>query len=362
MWRTSLLTSNIELERGGLARFSQPSATKTALLVDEALIHLVDHLLPRLAQPTVIRVPSGEAAKTLHQAERVWQAMERAQMDRQACVIALGGGATCDLAGFVASCYLRGVRLILIPTSLLGMVDAAIGGKNGVNGVGGKNRIGTTYLPELTLIDPSCLETLPMRQWRSGWAEVIKCAVIQGEASIAWLEAHAPLLRQQYPATVDAAIQMAIQTKIQCVSQDLDDRSGLRARLNFGHTFAHALEAYFDYERLTHGEAVAIGMSCAAQLSIELGLIEPDWKERLDGLCLALGLPVHLPEEIDPQRLQALMARDKKWEAGQLTCLVASNWGQVTRQNVSEHFIERCLDKKALKHQYICSPAYDTTR
>jgi len=332
-----LLGSTILVERGGLQRLSAllPRSTGTALIVDRAI--------PQTHMPTVtFTVPSGEGAKSLQEAIKIWEGLEEAQLDRGCCIIAQGGGALLDMAGFVASCYLRGVSLVLIPTSLLAMVDASIGGKNGVNGLNGKNRIGTTYLPALTLIDPCLLDTLPERQWSSGWAEVIKCAAIQGEASIGWLEEHLPLLQQRDPSTVDQAIQAAISTKIEKVAGDLHDRTGLRAQLNFGHTFGHALETACQGQ-LTHGEAVSIGMVCAAQLSIDLGLVQPTFKHRLEKLCRALCLPTAMPYGTDLQQLVALMARDKKSIAGQITCLVAHGWGQIRRQPIEPSQIRAVL-------------------
>src|SRR5262249_43163389 len=153
-------------------------------------------------------------AKSIEQAVRIWNGLEQAGLRRDTCPVGIGGGAVCDLAGVVASTYLPGIRLILLPTPLPAQVDAAIRGKNWVKGLGGKNRIGATYLPELPRIDPILLETLPERQWRSGWAEVIKCALLEGSSPLDWLEQQAPLLLARHPSSVDRAIEMALQAKI----------------------------------------------------------------------------------------------------------------------------------------------------
>lgn len=205
--------------------------------------------------------PPGETAKTRTTKEWIEDGMLEAKMDRNSALIALGGGVTTDLGGFVASTYLRGIPLILIPTTLLGMVDASVGGKNGVNTACGKNLIGTFYQSELILIDPECLATLPAAQMRSGKAEIIKYA----------LTLDPELLSCE---TLEEKIRRCVALKTDIVSEDPHDR-GRRHILNFGHTVGHALEAVSEFT-LAHGDAVAVGMLIEALMSVELGFLKED--------------------------------------------------------------------------------------
>jgi 3-dehydroquinate synthase len=313
------LGASICLERGSLASIQDRlPACSQAVYVGNTGITL----------PVRVHLQaSGESCKTVQEAVRFWDELDRMGCDRQACLVAIGGGALCDLAGFVASTYLRGISLVLVPTTLLAMVDAAIGGKNGLNGLRGKNRIGTTYLPKLTLIDPTLLTTLPDRQWTSGFAEVIKCAVLTGEESIGWLESHCEQLQLREPAAVDRAIEGAIATKVMRVEADLLDRTGYRAQLNFGHTLGHAIESLD--RSVTHGEAVAIGMNFEARLAYSLGMVSSSWCERLDRLLQAFHLPIQLPAGLEPEQLLAKMMFDKKNSSNQLRLLLPSQWGTV---------------------------------
>ena len=275
-----------------------------------------------------IEVPDGDRAKTLRQAERVYEQLIELGADRQTAVLALGGGACCDLAGFVASTYLRGVPLIQVPTTLLAQVDASVGGKTALNHRLGKNLIGTFYQPRLVWVDPEVLSTLPKRELRCGMAEIIKVAALWDADFFAWLEKNAEAVMALETDPLAHAIARAVGIKAEIVG--LDEReSGLRALLNFGHTLAHAIETVEGYRKLRHGEAVAIGMVFAASVAEQAGLAEPDVGRRLRDMLARVGLPTELPE-IRGQRQAYLGAIgvDKKVRSRKLGFVVLREIGR----------------------------------
>jgi 3-dehydroquinate synthase len=259
-------------------------------------------------------LPAGEAAKTLVQAERLLDAMIEAGIGRADHVVAVGGGAVGDVAGFAAAILKRGCHWIAVPTSLLAQADAAVGGKTGVNARQGKNLIGAFHPPALVLIDPGTLATLPERELRAGYAEVVKYGLIADPGFFGWCEAHGAALIAGDKAARLHAVETCVRAKLALVAGDERDTQGRRALLNFGHSFGHAIEAETG---LPHGEAVAIGMAMALRLSVERGLCPSADAERAIAHLAAVGLPTSI--ELDPARLAARMAHDKKGAALVLT-------------------------------------------
>ncbi|MCB1112774.1 MAG: 3-dehydroquinate synthase [Chlamydiales bacterium] len=306
-------------------------------IIDEQLADLYEIPYAQIA------VKTGESAKTLQEAERCWKEMHRIGLDRRSVVIAIGGGATTDLGGFVGSCYMRGIPTIYVPTTLLAMADAAIGGKTGINFSGIKNLIGTFHDPDLTIIDITLLQTLPDREYRSGIAEIIKSAIISDDDFFKHLELEMPKILYRDPNALTNAIARACTIKSTIVNQDRRE-SSLRAILNYGHTFAHAIEAL---NPMLHGEAVAIGMSCAAHVSAAMGLCSQLTIDRLEALCHAASLPTALSDTISDEELLAMMRSDKKNENGKLNLILTKNPGNVFRvADVNPTTIKEALTKK----------------
>jgi len=262
-------------------------------------------------------IPAGEASKTLAQFTAVIDALANAGTRRDACIFALGGGVVGDLAGFSAACWMRGIDCVQVPTSLLAMVDSSVGGKTGVDLPQGKNLVGAFHPPRAVLADTTTLRTLPPRELRAGLAEVIKYGAIIDADFIDWLDAHADALLALDDAALIDAIARSCAHKAAIVERDPFEH-GERALLNFGHTFAHAIETAQGYGGLNHGEAVAVGMVLAARLSECLGLSKPDDTIRLRILLERFGLPVTLPTGLNPHTLLAHMRLDKKAQASGL--------------------------------------------
>jgi 3-dehydroquinate synthase len=293
---------------------------------------------------TEILISEGEQAKTLQQASFCWEQMARLQLDRHALVLALGGGATTDLAGFVASCYMRGIDTIYLPTTLMAMVDAAIGGKTGINFIDNKNFLGTFYLPKLIVIDPNCLTTLPSRELSAGLAEIIKYAIINDEALFEELESHVEALRQGNIFLLEKFICRSCQIKCEITRSDFKDTKDIRACLNYGHTFAHAIEGLTNYQDYLHGEAVSIGMSCAAYLSYCMGKINRSIVDRQDTLCRRAGLPIQFPSNILIDQLIERMKGDKKSIKGKISLILPQKIGKVFKfSDIDQELIKQTL-------------------
>ena len=252
-------------------------------------------------------LPAGEAGKTLSEVGRLLDALLDAGIGRDDRVVAVGGGAVGDVAGFAAALLKRGTNWIAVPTSLIGQADAAIGGKTGVNARQGKNLIGAFHAPSLVLIDPATLATLPAAELRAGYAEVVKYGLIGDPAFFAWCEANGAALIAGDGAARLHAIETCVRAKAALVAGDERDTKGKRALLNFGHSFGHAIEAETG---MRHGEAVAIGMALAFRLSVERGLCPAADSDRAIAHLAAIGLPT--VTDLDPARLAARMAHDKK--------------------------------------------------
>jgi shikimate kinase/3-dehydroquinate synthase len=256
-------------------------------------------------------VPAGEASKTLTTASLLYEWLASRRVERGHAVVALGGGMVGDLAGFTAATYLRGLPLVHVPTSLLAMVDASIGGKVAVNLSEAKNLVGAFYQPRLVVADVSALTTLPARELTSGWAEVVKHALIMDPDLLSTLENRVADLRRLEPEVTTAVVRRNVELKAQVVSEDERETTARRTILNYGHTVAHGLETASDYEALLHGEAVAVGMAAAAEIGQRLGLTPPALVERQAALLASFGLPWQA-SGIDPERALAAMALDKK--------------------------------------------------
>jgi len=297
--------------------------------------------LSRRAKPHIHLMDDGESAKNLNTVEKVSRSLVKAGADRQSLLIAVGGGVTGDVAGFVAASYLRGVALVQIPTTVVAQVDSSIGGKTGVNLPEGKNLVGAFYPPRLVLVDPEALQTLPEREFRGGLAEVIKYGVIADAKLFAFLEANMEAILKRHAAALAHIIRRSIEIKAQVVSRD-ERESGLREALNFGHTFGHALESATQYKRFQHGEAVAWGMMCAALLGHETIDTPADAVSRIVALVRRMG---PLPEwpQIRPQRLLEFMRSDKKARAGKLRFVLAPRIGRAASYDGIPEAVVLCI-------------------
>lgn len=274
---------------------------------------------------TTVEVPDGEAAKTLAVAEQCWNALLDAGLDRTSTVLALGGGAVGDVAGFVAATYMRGVHLVHLPTTVVAQVDAAIGGKTAIDHPRAKNLVGAFHQPRLVLADPETLTTLPEREFRSGLAEVIKHGIVLEAAYFADVEANAGALLAREPATLERVIGGSCRLKAGVVERD-EREAELRQVLNYGHTIGHALEAATRYARWTHGEAVALGMVAEARLAERLGLAARPTVERQERLLAAVGLPTRATG-VDTDAVLAALTRDKKARDGRVPFVLAPEIG-----------------------------------
>ena len=264
--------------------------------------------------PAVVILPDGETQKALDTIDRVVGQLLQARCDRATTIFALGGGVVGDITGFAAAVYQRGVPFVQVPTTLLSQVDSSVGGKTGVNHALGKNMIGCFYQPKAVIIDTATLATLPDRELSAGLAEVIKYGAIGNREFLAWLEQNMEALMRRDPQALAHAIETSCRDKARVVMAD-EREAGVRALLNFGHTFGHAIEGAMGYGRWLHGEAVAVGMLMAARLSERLGWLPADEGERLRALIERAHLPL-TPPAIAPQRFLELMAVDKKATRG----------------------------------------------
>lgn len=283
-------------------------------------------------------LPDGEQYKTLVSLASVFDALVDARMNRDAAVLALGGGVVGDMAGFAAACYQRGVDYAQVPTTLLAQVDSAVGGKTGVNHSGGKNLIGAFHQPFAVISDIETLATLPPREFRAGLAEVIKYGLIADRDFLAWIEQHLDDLLALEPAALTRAIRRSCEIKAEIVADD-EREHGRRALLNLGHTFGHAIETAAGYGQWLHGEAVAVGMLLAADLSRRLGWLDHADADRLKALLTRAGLPVDAPPLGAEQALR-LMGMDKKVLAGKIRLVLLRRPGDAV---VSEDFDPQLL-------------------
>ena len=291
----------------------------------------------------VHELPDGEAYKNLETLNTIFDTLLSKQCDRKTTIIALGGGVVGDMAGFAAACYMRGVPFIQAPTTLLAQVDSSVGGKTGINHPLGKNMIGAFYQPQLVLADIDTLNTLPERELSAGLAEIIKHGAIYDAAYFEWLEQNMPALRARDPQALTHAIVRSCEIKAEVVAQD-ERESGLRAILNFGHTFGHAIEAGMGYGNWLHGEAVGAGMVLAADLSLRLGQLNTVGFERIRDLIAAAGLPVD-PPKLGKNEMIQTMRLDKKNSAGNIKFVLLDGLGRAKIQTADEERLRETLVK-----------------
>jgi 3-dehydroquinate synthase len=271
-------------------------------------------------------VPDGEPHKTVATWQGIIDRLVGMQARRDCTLVALGGGVVGDITGFAAAAYMRGVRFVQAPTTLLAQVDASVGGKTGVNHVRGKNLIGAFHQPAAVIIDSATLDTLPAREFNAGLAEVVKYGAIGDAPFFDWLEANADRIAARDADAVDELIRRSVENKADIVAQD-EKESGVRALLNLGHSFGHALESETGYAAFLHGEAVAIGMVTAAGLSEQRGLCPAGTTARIGDLLQRFDLPVRIPAELDTGRLAVALELDKKAVASGLRLVLLENIG-----------------------------------
>lgn len=280
-------------------------------------------------QVDIITVPAGEASKSTAVTEELWKQLLSLGADRKTVIVALGGGVVGDLAGFVAASYGRGIRFVQIPTTLLATVDSSVGGKVGINLPGAKNMVGAFWQPQAVQIDVNVLQSLPARDYHAGLAEVVKYGVIQDEDFFSRLENNVGLILDRDPEFMRDVIARCCELKAHVVENDERETTGLRAILNYGHTFCHAIEACTGYGTYMHGEAVSIGMLCASRLAESLGRITENDTARQRELLLQLNLPIDLPQDIEREPLVDAMKRDKKTEHGKIRFILPTRIGHV---------------------------------
>ncbi len=330
----------VHIQHGGLADVLGPVVSAAVPTAQRALV-VADAAVADRYGPSVrnaltaaglavhtATAPAGEASKTLAEAARLYEDCLDAKLERGSVIVAVGGGATGDLAGFVAATYLRGVAFIQVPTTLLAMVDASVGGKVAVNLPRGKNLVGAFHQPRAVVADPATLVSLSSREFRSGLAEVVKHGILRDRALFEYLEQHADAVLGQDPQTLEYVVERNVRIKGAVVSAD-EREGGLRAILNLGHTIGHGLEA-LNVGKLLHGECVSVGLVGAAWLAERCGLLaQPDLPQRLQVLLGRLGLPVRMPAGTDLQAVAAAMTLDKKAEGGQIKWVLPVRLGQV---------------------------------
>lgn len=291
----------------------------------------------------VIELPDGEQYKDWVTLNRIFDGLLEAGCDRKTMLFALGGGVVGDMAGFAAACYMRGVPYVQVPTTLLAQVDSSVGGKTAINHPLGKNMIGVFNQPLRVIADTSTLSTLPQRELIAGLAEVIKYGPIADEVFLDWIEDHLDGLLERDAAALQHAIRRSCEIKAQVVAAD-ERETGLRAILNFGHTFGHAIEAGLGYGQWLHGEAVGCGMVMAAQLSARAGMITPEFAGRLHRLIERAGLPARGPA-LGVDRYLELMGRDKKIEGGELRFVLIEHPGRAGLHSVPDSLVRDVLSE-----------------
>lgn len=285
-------------------------------------------------------LPDGEQYKNAAELNTIFDALLAHRFDRDCTLVALGGGVVGDMTGFAAACYQRGVAFIQVPTTLLAQVDSSVGGKTGINHPRGKNMIGAFHQPRAVVIDIDTLDTLDDRQLRAGAAEVIKYGLIRDAEFYAWLRANIAALLRRDAAALAHAIERSCRNKAEVVAAD-EREGGLRALLNLGHTFGHAIEAALGYRDWLHGEAVAAGMCMAARLSQAMGWLDAQERAAVEALIAAAGLPTHPPAGVTAAQFHEYMAVDKKVKGGKVRLVLLRRIGAAV---VTDDYEPRLLD------------------
>lgn len=341
----------VHIEAGLLNRLGDAVAEfapheRATLLVDKAIEpshgRVASRALSKRFDTTVGVVPEGEEFKTLGTVRSLYDVLVEAKMERRSPIVALGGGVTGDTAGFVASSYLRGVPFVQCPTTLLAMVDASVGGKVGVNLPQGKNLIGAFYQPAAVLADVQTLQTLPDRELRCGLAECVKHGVIRDPELFSFLEQQCEAILRIDSDLMVELVERNVAIKAAVVMED-EKEAGVRAHLNFGHTFAHAIES-LAYGKLHHGEAVAVGMIAATRLAVAMGACEADLERRLGVLLERIGLPTAVKKLPASDEMIARMRLDKKVADGRIRLVLPRRMGEV--------FVTDEADDDAIAHAW----------
>ncbi|CAG7856341.1 3-dehydroquinate synthase [biofilm metagenome] len=292
-------------------------------------------------------LPDGEQYKTLEVLNKIFDSLLEKRYGRNATLIALGGGVVGDMGGFAAACYQRGISFIQIPTTLLAQVDSSVGGKTGVNHPLGKNMIGAFYQPQCVVIDTAVLDTLDDRQFSAGLAEVIKYGLIRDAEFFRWLEDNSDALLARDKAALAFAIERSCINKAKVVAED-ETESGVRATLNLGHTFGHAIETGMGYGEYLHGEAVAIGTCLAAELSKQLGWLSSEDVNRVINLISKVKLPINSPKSLSSEQFLKLMSVDKKNVDGQIKLILLKEIGRATLpMSVADDMIRSTIESNS---------------
>jgi 3-dehydroquinate synthase len=324
-----------------------PKASRAVVVSNETIAplwaeRLVQAIRPHYPQITVQNLPDGEAHKDWPALNSIFSHLLEHTADRKTVMFALGGGVVGDITGFAAGCYMRGVPFVQVPTTLLAQVDSSVGGKTAINHPLGKNMIGLFYQPQRVVCDLDTLQTLPQREFIAGLAEVIKYGPIADEPFLKWIEEHLDELLARDTAALAHAIKRSCEIKAEVVGQD-EREGGLRAILNFGHTFGHAIESGLGYGQWLHGEAVGCGMRMATDLSVRLGLVPTSALERMHTLLVRAGLPVCAPD-LGADVYLDWMGRDKKAEAGDIRFVVLESMGRAAVRKAPEDMVRAVLN------------------
>lgn len=329
-----------------------PKATSAMVVTNETVAPLYGArlkaaLASRFASVLEVVLPDGEDHKTWQTLNRIFDELLATNCDRKTVLFALGGGVVGDMTGFAAACYMRGVPFVQIPTTLLAQVDSSVGGKTAINHPMGKNMIGAFYQPLQVVCDLQTLQTLPSRELSAGLAEVIKYGPIADMAFLSWLESNLDGLLRRDPDALAFAVQRSCEIKAWVVAQDERD-FGLRAILNFGHTFGHAIETGLGYGQWLHGEAVGCGMVMAAHLSHRMGLVDQSMVERLTSLLQRAGLPIKGPKlaetATNAKQYLAYMRHDKKAEAGEIKFVLIDGPGKAVVKPAPDSLVIEVID------------------
>ena len=326
---------------------SLPKA-RLALVVSNTVVaplyakKLIETLGRQYERVELLALPDGEHFKTWETMNLIFDRLLECGADRKSVLFALGGGVVGDITGFAAACFMRGVPFVQVPTTLLAQVDSSVGGKTAVNHPLGKNMVGAFYQPEQVVCDLGALQTLPARELSAGLAEIIKYGPIADMAFLAWLEDHLELLRQKDPLALAVAVKRSCEIKAWVVSQD-EKEGGIRAILNFGHTFGHAIESGLGFGEWLHGEAVGCGMVMACELSCALGHVDQAFVDRMRRLIARAGLPTRAPD-LGVQTYLAHMSHDKKAVGGEIQFVVIDAPGRASVRRAAKEKVTQVIE------------------
>jgi 3-dehydroquinate synthase len=334
------------LDQAGLYK-KHIKGTFTAVVTNETVAPLyADRVVKTLEgigqKVKLIVLPDGEVFKTWEVLQKIFDGLLENSADRKTTLVALGGGVIGDMTGFAAACYMRGIRFIQVPTTLLSQVDSSVGGKTGINHPLGKNMVGAFHQPQAVIADLDTLKTLPPEELAAGLAEVIKHGAIADSEFLSWIEKNQDALNNCDPVAMEFAVRRSCEIKSQVVAQD-EKEGGIRAILNFGHTFGHAIEAGMGYGSWLHGQAVGCGMVMAADLSVRVGLLSDADASRLKKIIQALHLPTQ-PPKLGVNRFMELMSVDKKAEGGEVRYILLNGLGQAKIQTVDDDLVIQTLN------------------